>query len=373
MKVGASEIFSISASGVSVIGGVFDGSNGAADDWSQQGVRVTADGTTVRQVTVKSSPKIGIYTLNCNQVTIVGCTVVDSAYAGIFVQNDTPRTELYDISIADNLVESSSDSANGIYVRSDNDTQLFHRVYISRNTVKLPYNQSAITGAIVLFHGVDWSIDDNFVSGGYMGITCPQPTRAIISNNVVRGFKAIGIEIPGPVDNCTIVENIVDPDGTSATSGIQASAGVVTDVKIMRNTLRNYVGNCNLIDFNSGSISQRVMISDNFLLGKKGASGRFYGVFFNGSITGLVMSGNNVDGSSVPGSWGVRFLNSAWGVIVARNHFANLEGGVVGLAARDASYRLDYIFVVDNTQVNCGATLKDSTANGAIVGTNIFS
>jgi parallel beta-helix repeat protein len=382
MKAGATEILSVTGTGVSVFGGVFDGSNGTArDTWRQQGIRVSGDGVTVRNAKVQNSPAIGLYALNCSQITISGCTFTDNWYCGIFVQNARPDTgvyDIYDIVITDNLVKGSSDSANGIYVRGNSGTELVHRVTISGNTVILPYNQGGYeTGAIILFYGVDWLIDNNIAHGGDLGITCPVSTKAMISNNVVRGFSWIGIEIPGDrvgggVNHVTIKGNIVDPDGTSATSGIQSSAGNVNDVRIVGNVIKNFSSSCSLIDFNSGSVSRHITITGNFLTSAVGL-GSFTGVYFNGSITGLAMSGNTVDGSSSRSALGVQFLKGALGVSINANRFANLADAVVVMGAYDASDELDYINVAGNVVVNCGALLKNSTSNGAIVGNNIFT
>jgi parallel beta-helix repeat protein len=373
MEVGAAEILSVNAAGVSVVGGLFDASNGTARDWSQQGIRISGDGVTVRNVTVQNSPAIGVYALNCSQLTISGCTFTDNWYCGIFVQNGRPSAGVYDILINDNLVKGSSDAANGIYVRGNSGTELVHRVVISGNTVILPHNQTGVeTGAILLFYGVDWSITNNIARGGDLGITCPVPTKAMISNNAVSGFSSVGIEIPGVVDSVTIAGNVIDPDGTSATSGIQTSAGAVNDVRIVGNTIKNFTASCYLIDFNSGSISQGVTINGNFLSSAV-ESGSFNGVYFNGSITGLVMSGNIVDGASSRSAWGVHFLGSVSGAIINANRFANLPGAAVLLGASDASDTLDHINVVGNAVTNCGAILKDSTTNGAVVGTTIFT
>lgn len=373
MKVGAAVPLSVTASGVSVTGGVFDCSDATRDKGGKNGITITADGVTIRQVRVLNSPYHGIAAYACNQITISGCSVTNSAGAGIWAQNGS-LPSIYDIVIMDNMVDNSSAGklAEGIGVRGNKNTQRVSRVTVSRNTVCLPYGQSGQTGNISVTNGTDWIIQNNTIIGGYFGITCPDPIRASISINVIRGFNRIGIEIPGAVDDVTVMGNIVDPDGTPASSGIQASAGPVSDLSIVGNTIRNFSASCYLIDFSSGSRSERVKIIGNFLKSAVG-SGSFSGVYFNGEITGLDISGNIVEASSSAKSWGVRFLNSVTGAAVTGNRFADLTGGAVLLAARGASYKLDHISVVANELVNCGATLQDSTSEGAVVGPNIFT
>jgi hypothetical protein len=375
MQVGAARILSITGLGVSVVGGIFDGANGKVrDNWSQNGIEVAADGVTIRNATVQNSPVFGICAFNRNRLSISGCTLINNYLGGIFIQNSLAGpSDLYDISITHNLVKSSSgQDASGIAVRGESTIQRVNRVVISSNTVTLPYNQSGETGGIAVTNGVDWTVGNNIVTGGFLGITCPNPRKATISDNRVRGFSEVGIEIPGAVDGVTITRNFVDPDGTSAGSGIQASAGEVNDVRIVGNTIQNFLADGYLISFSSGSVSRQITINGNVLKSVVG-SGQFCGVYFNGGITGLAMWGNIVDGSSRPRSTGVTFLKSVLGASVNGNQFVNLAGAAVLLAAGGAGDTLDYINVVGNSVVNCGAKLKDSTGKRAVVGTNIFT
>ncbi len=375
MKVGAANVLTVTGTGVSVVGGVFDCSNGTKNDGSQNGLLVKTEGISVKNVTVQNSPYCGISAYNHSRITISGCTVRNSHFEGIFVQSWLAApSNIYDILITDNLVDNSLGGkySAGIGVRGETDNQRVNRVTISRNTVRLPYDQSWETGAISVWNGDDWVVANNIVFGGFLGITCPNPTRAIISDNVVRGFSEIGIEIPGAVDNVTIIRNRIDPDGTSATSGIQASAGTVKDLRILENFIKNFSTSCYLISFVTNEISQQVTVARNILACADG-SGSFTGVYFNGSVTGLTMSGNLVDGSSRANSWGVQFLKSVSGASINGNLFSNLAGAAVRLAASGHSYTLDHINVVGNSVVNCAAALKDSTAGGAVVGTNIFT
>lgn len=371
-KSGAPTAILITGVDVSIVGGVFDISNGTTHDWSQNGIKVAADGVAIRDAKIHNSPAFGICAFNHNRLTISGCTLLDNYYGGIFVQNSLAGpSNIFDITITENVVRSSSgQEASGIAVRGDSLTQLVNQVSINDNAVHLPYNQSGETGGIAVTCGADWEVRNNVVSGGFLGITCPNSTRATISDNVVYGFSMVGIEIPGVVENVTVARNVVESDGTSAGSGIQASAGAISDVRIVSNVIKNFAADCYLISFSSGSVSQRVIISGNTLTSSV-QSGSFTAVYFNGSVTGLSMSGNVVDGYSSPKSSGVRFLKSVAKASINANLFANLSDAAVRIEASDPGDILDYINVAGNAVVNCGAAFKDLTANGAIVGNNI--
>lgn len=374
MKVGAAAALLITGDGVSVVGGVFDSANGALHDWSQNGIKIAAHAVTIRNVRVQNSPAFGICAFNRNHIAISGCTLIDNYYGGIFVQNSLAEpSNIYNISITDNLVRSATgQEASGIAVRGDSVNQLVNRVTVSRNTVRLPYNQTGETGGISVTSGADWVVQNNVVSGGFLGITCPNSSRAIISDNAIHGFSAVGVEIPGFADSVTVTRNLIDPDGTSAASGVQASAGVVSDVRVVHNIIRNFSEDCYLISFSSGSISQRIAVSGNILTSAV-RSGTFSAIYFNGSVTGLSISGNLVDGASAPRSSGVQFLKSVSEASINANIFANLSDAAILLKASESSDKLDYINAAGNVVFNCGATLKDSTTSGAVVGANIVS
>lgn len=371
--------FRVTAADVSVIGGVIDCSNLEEGDSSKNAVEIAADGVSVRNVEVLNSPFHGIAAYDCSQVTISGCKIKNSSRAGIWAQNGSlPVTS--DILLTDNVVDNSSagNFAEGIGVRgNDKNAHRVSRITITRNTVRLPYNQSGRDGKlgrngnVQIVDGTDWTIQNNVIVGGYYGITCPDPVQGTVSINDIRGFSGVGIEIPGKVDNVNIIGNIVDAEGTSAVSGIQTSAGSVVDLSIVGNTITNFSENCNILDFSSYSISERLRISGNFLA-STGKGGSFVGVYFNGSITDLVVTGNIVDGLLSPKADGILFLNSVHRASITGNNFVNLSRAVVRMSARGSNYTLDHITIADNFIANCGATLENSTAEGAIVGSNIF-
>lgn len=378
-KPGSSVALRVSAVDVSVVGGVIDCSNLDEGDSSKNAIEIAADGVSVREVEVLNSPWHGIAAYDCSQITISGCKIKNSSRAGIWAQNGSlPVTS--DILLTDNLVDNSSagNFAEGIGVRgNDKIAHRVSRVTISRNTVRLPHGQPGRdgklgrTGSISVTDGTDWAVQNNVIVGGFFGITCPDPVRGTISINTVRGFSGIGIEIPGNVDNVTIIGNTIDADGMAASSGIQASAGFVNNLSIVGNEITNFSGASRLLDFSSGSISEKVRISGNYLTAASDADS-LTAVYFNGSITDATLTGNIVDGSSSPKSQGVLFLNSVERASISGNNFANLSGAVVRMGARGASYTLDNITIVNNSISNCGARLEDSTADDAFVGPNIY-
>lgn len=376
MKTGASEILKVTGAGVIITGGTFDGSNGTAHDGSQQGLLIEADNVTIDGATVIDSPLYGIRANNHDGFTVTGCTVVNSYGEGIFFQNSLSASHS-DIVIKDNYIDNSSggDRSSGIYVRGDTATKRVQRVVISRNTVVAPYSQApGVTGAVIVWNGTDFVVSDNILIGTNLSVTCPNAVMATISNNTIRGFDAYAIELPagggGVVENVSIVGNLIDPDGTTATTGITTNSSNINNVSIIGNTIRNFSVGCQLISFLSNSIVNKVTINGNVLTSNP-ASGGFDGVYFNCVVTGLAMSGNSIDGSSRPGSNGVQFLKSVTGASITGNNFTNLAYGVT-LAASGGSDTLDHISIVGNTQVNCATLLRNVTSGGATVGSQVF-
>lgn len=392
MKAGAREILLVTASGVSIAGGVFDGSNGTQEPSSQRnGVKTVGSGFTIRNSTIQNVSLYGISAFNSSQITIANCTIRNSYAEAIWIRNSlVGPSNLSDISITDNLVDNSTGGqrASGIGFFSDAFDQRINRVLVSGNSIRLPYGQTTgITGCIGLYNSTDFVVINNFCSGGFISISCPNALQGKIASNTVRGFNYLGIELPvhppGEVNNVSVIGNLLDPDGVSAAAGIQTSAngysavnsgptGGISNLSILGNTIRNFVSGPNLINFGSGSVCSSISIVGNTLTSAV-RSGRFAAITFNGNITGLAMSKNSVDGSSTVNSCGVLFLRSASNVDIQANQFANLSVAAVNLESRERSDALDHIKIVGNRVLNCGAVLKNSTTNGAVVGTNIFT
>lgn len=373
MKSGASEILSITANGMTLVGGVFDGSNGTKNDWSQQGIRVTGDGVTIQNATVQHSPKAGIYALNCNRITVSGCTIINSNYKGIFVQSDSASGPLniYDIVITDNLVDNSSgwDGARGIGVRAgDENEQLANRITIRHNTVRLPYGQSIDTETIVLTNGADYIVEGNIVIGGFLGISCANTRRGIISNNLVRGFRRAGIEIPLNTADVTISRNYIDSDGVGSGYGIWASRGKVSDVVILGNSITSFPAGLSAgISFDNRSIVEGVTVSGNKITSEV-ASGQFVGLRFLGTVANLTITENMIDASSTPESCGIQFICPTTDVSIKANQFKNIAQAAVLLSGIGGPF--SHINFSGNHVTNCGAGLGGS---GLASATNVIS
>ncbi len=373
MKTGASEILAVTANGVTLVGGVFDGSNGTKSDWSQQGVRVTGDGVTILNAIVQHSPKAGIYATNCNQVTVSGCTIINSNYKGIFVQSHsaTGPLNIYDIVITDNLIDNSAgwNGARGIGVRAGDENQQFaNRVTISRNTIRLPYGQSMETESIVLTNGADYIVEGNTVIGGFLGISCANTRRGVISNNLVRGFRRAGIEIPLDTIDVTISGNSIDSDGVDSGFGIWASRGRVRAVAISDNAISNFPAGLSAgISFDSRSIVEGATVSGNSITSAV-KSGQFIGLRCLGSVANLAITENMIDASSTPESYGMQFICPATGVYIRGNQFSNVAQAAVLLSGLGGPFR--DITYVENQVANCGAGLG---GNGLASATNLIS
>jgi hypothetical protein len=370
MATGATAILSVTGAGVSVTGGVLDGSNGTNVN-TQDGLVVSANGVSVRNVTVQDSPSYGIRASGYSQLTVSDCTITNSALEGIFFANflATPSS-INDILITNNVIESSESLTGGIYVRGNSATQRVKDVVISGNTVRVPSNPVAETGGIIVFFGTDYTVSHNIVAGGSLGITCPGPIRASIFGNTVRGFRDTGIEIPDNVNQCVISGNVIDPDGAAGFAGVQTSQGNVNDLTISGNTIKGFtVTGPRLIDFNTGSVPDRVAITGNVLRSNVTS---FRGIWFNVPVLNMVIAGNVIDGASTTSSSGVVLLDGATGVTISGNHFSNLATGAIVLASGAATAQ-DYISLSANGYVNCGAVLFNGNygSGASALGVNV--
>jgi hypothetical protein len=222
MATGAANCLRITADDVTIDGGVFDASNGTLHDDSQHGIFVydssgNADGVTIRNVEVRNSPGNGIYNVQGNRFTVTGCRVIDSYYSSIFTLNGTSGTMVSDIVVTDNHVESSFNSATGLGVLGGSEALYpncpVQRIKISRNTVILPPPGPVPTSTIGVINCQDWVISNNICVGSELGISNGNIVRGVISNNTVRNFKGVGIEISGDVNGCTVSGNVLDLTG----------------------------------------------------------------------------------------------------------------------------------------------------------------
>lgn len=377
MEVGAKTVLSITATGVSVVGGIFDCSNVTEHSGSANGIEINADSVTINNVTVENSPFYGIAAYNHSKINISDCSVTNSYIEGIWVQNTLAGpSHLYDIVITGNLVDNSSGGthSSGIGVHGNSANQRINRVQVSGNTIRVPYNQASLnTGCIGPLHCTDLSVIENECHGSYISISCATTVRGVISNNVVRGFKYVGIELPEGAYEVTVSGNIIDADGVEAKSGIQASAGSMNNVTINGNTIGNFpVGPCTAISFNSGAALNGVVVSAN-TLSSAVTAGEFNGILCAEAATNVTISENVIDASSTADSWGIQVLNSTKGMAIIGNRFGNIAKSAVLLYATGAGITFDHIYFTGNMVKNCGAGLTNSVGGNATSGPNIVA
>ena len=393
MATGAANILLITANDVTIDGGVFDGSNGTAIDWSQQGIRVDeADGATISNVEVRDSPMHGVYNTNGNRFTLTDCRIINQYGGGIFVLNGTTATVVSDIIITGNHVESSFDSANGIGVLgggvafSDRPVQ---RVRVSHNTIILPPPGSISTAAISVSRCRDWIISDNICEGSELGISNEMLTRAVISNNVVRKFTVIGIEISGTIDGCTVSGNVIDGTETTEASGILGASGGTQTLNRL-NIVGNYIfGFTNVMTaiaitgFSESSSLTSAAIADNAI---QADCSKFIGISLGLPVSNVTISGNTFDAATINTSVnGIEFQKSATNCAIFANTFKSETSGTTNFPISFGSGTASGVSVTGNTfragvsagfaTVQSSATLNNVTFTGNSVNgeTSTFS
>jgi hypothetical protein len=366
MAVGSSAVVTITGDGVTVEGGTLDASNGTLHDWSQNGVVITGDDATLRNVTILNSPKHGVRGLNCGGTTVTGCTITDSYNNGVFIQNLTGEPDRYHFRITDNTVVTSSIYGAGLSVMSV-DVHTLHDVHIVNNTVRVPRDSGEIQALAAAWNCTDAIIDSNILDGGWGGISYPEALRHIISNNVISGFWKYGIEVATNPKNVVIAGNTIDMDGVSkATDGIVGSVGSAENIVITGNTLSGFnVGTSKAISL-SYAINGLV-ISGNAI---SNVSGRLDAIYLFGDKDGVSITNNVIDANSVDPSIGIQTISGAiTGLTITGNTFRNIVTGCVNLSSTGSATYTD-VTVVGNTFSNCGPTIY---GGGATAGTSIVT
>ncbi len=189
-------------------------------------------------------------------------------------------------------------------------------VTVSRNTVRLPRDPNTESSCIGVTNCTDWLVSENNVAGSALGISCPNPVRAAISNNQVREFSSMGIEIPGDVTDCLVSDNIIDAAVVAgAGSGIQKnSQGRVKGLRVVNNSISGgFAGSMCGISFSSGgSQVESASVTGNVV---RANCDKFVGLQVNDTAQNLTISGNTFDAGMVS--------SSIHGIFFSRNCVSN--------------------------------------------------
>jgi hypothetical protein len=405
-------LVTISAPNVSIVGGALNLSaitdaeyfNSAIAVWSGtvlSGVYGNfgsgAAGAVIRDVTINDAASHAIHVVSTNSVTITGCTIKNFYHTGILVQTDVNEpTGVYDFLIHGNRLESNSASyAAALYIGANDqpssnfDTAVarVRRARVTDNSCAIPRNLipgGPDTGAIQMFNAEDCVIDGNITDGGAMGITTGFLRRTVISENTCSGWRGIGIEVSGGLDDVTVISNILDSDGAGgpfdAVSGAQSAGGSLkqtitgilssgdktfTNYTIAGNTITGFTTSARaagLMLYNSnrpasGGTFDGVKISGNSITAG-GGSQKFSGLTVYAPTTNLTITGNTIDSASRDDSSGIEIAESTHdGVSITGNTFSNCS-----VAAFSPHVLTDGVFTnfsfARNLVRNCGAIIR---------------
>jgi hypothetical protein len=365
-----------------------------------------AAGAVIDGVTINDAPGYGVYIYNTNSATVTGCTITDFFRAGIVVQNGggvaAEKTNIHDFVIHGNRLESKWASfASPLYVGTNDqvgtgfaakDQRVTH-ARITNNSCVIPrdaypgqgsfWDGAVEGGAIQAFNLEDSVIANNTTEGGAFGITTGYLRRVNISNNTVRGYRGMGVEISGGSEDVTILGNLVDVDGAGGpyneTTGLQDPAGTVwttvsgihttpnysaditTNLTILGNTVSGFTTTGVVAAIDVANNCEGVVVSGNTLTGVGGTS-KFVGVYLSSKThNNVTVTGNTIDGASRPGGTGSTGVwsvgTNAAGVSITGNNIANctraafeasfIAGGVIS----DFNYR-------GNLVRNCAMNLR---------------
>lgn len=405
-------LVTISAPNVSIVGGTLNLSaingaeyfNSAIAVWSGTvlgGVYGNfgsgAAGAVIRGVTIKDAASYGIHVVSTNSVTITRCSIKNFYQTGIIVQTDINEPiDVHDFLIHGNRLESDSASrAAALYIgANDQSSSNFEtavarvrRARVTDNSCVIP--RSLIpggpdAGAIQMFNAEDCVIDGNITDGGAMGITTGFLRRTVISGNSCSGWRGIGIEVSGGLDDVTVIGNVLDSDGAGgpfdAVSGAQSAGGsskqtitgilssgdkTFTNYTIAGNTITGFTTSARaagIMLYNSnrpasGGTFEGVKVSDNSITAG-GGSQKFSGLVVFAPTTNLTITGNTVDGASRIDSSGIEIVESTHdGVSIIGNNFSNCSVAAFSPHALTTGAFTNISFA-GNLVRNCGAVIK---------------
>lgn len=410
-------LITISATNVSIVGGTLDLSGIPPDLETliplSSGVAVwsgtvatgvvygahgsAAAGAVIREMRINDAPGHGIHILNTDSVTVTGCTAKDFFKSGITVQNEN-STDIHDFLIHGNRLESKWASLAAPLNVGANDQPLSNfdaavmrvrRARVTNNSCVIPRNLipgGLDTGAIQMFNAEDCVIDGNITDGGAMGITTGFLRRTVISGNTCSGWRGIGIEVSGGLDDVTVIGNVLDSDGAGgpfdAVSGAQSAAGslkktitgilssgdrIFSSYTIAGNTITGFTTPARaagLMLYNSsrpasGGTFEGVKISDNSITAG-GGSQKFSGLLVYAPTTNLTITGNTIDGASSDFSSGIEIAESTHvGVLITGNTFSNCSVAAFSPHALTNGGFTNISFT-GNLVRNCGAVIKEA-------------
>lgn len=199
------------------------------------------------------------------------------------------------------------------------------------------------------------------------------PKGIAIRENTITSLSTSGtysaIYFNCPVTDLSVAGNRID--GTSADfRGITFLHGDVENINIGGNSVKILASNSAFFTtFGSDSTVNRCTVGGNILTSE---APTFKAVYCNAPIANLTVTDNTIDGSTSVNSCGLDFFESVNNVSVSNNQFKNLTDAAVKLSTPIAAC-LDHIQLAGNTYFNCAATLLDTTSNGAVVGSNVFT
>jgi hypothetical protein len=411
-------LITISAPNVSIIGGTLDLSaipgayffNAGIAIWSGSVLSSTygafgsgAAGAVIRDVTINNASAYAVWVQSTNSVTITGCTFRDFWQAAVFVARDLTVADLYDFVIDNNYAETVySSQAAGFGVGAndqsldnfDNAVKRYRRVRITNNVSRQPRTYipgGYRSGCIEMFNVEDAVIAGNITDGGAFGITTGAVRRVTYSGNVCRGWKEIGLEVSGGLEDVVVTGNMLDSEGAggpfNATTGAQDAGGALSQTisGIMSagpKSYKNYVIANNVItgfttaaraggislantSFPGGGTIENVTISGNSITAG-GGSAQFSAIAPAMSAENLTITGNTIDGFSRTPSKGIDLLDGATygSVTISGNSFNDLQYAVY------AAGTLSDISVTGNLVKNC---TFNTLGPGAASATNLVS
>lgn len=357
-----SPIVNVTATGVIIEGGTFNGSGATGNGFSVNSVASAQ----IRRTTILNTSDHAVFGQDCDRLLLDRNSITATGSTAILVQCLT--ADVVDVVIRKNRVDLSalnpaSSAWGGIGIRGFS-TFKMRRAKILANRVYLPTSPtdpSLHSLCIETAVGSPGSIvEGNHTNGGSMGISVAISDNTTVAANYVFGPATAGIEVPQGI-GVTVSANTIDGNGICL-------YGVWIDGNSPYSNGTTVAGNT-IIGCATHGVFQ-VNGNNTTVVGntiKHDTAGAVDAILLQG-VTGFAVAGNSLDGGSV-GLRGVQIDTGTIGSITG-NVFRNFVTTDVSLLVSSA-FTIDHVSITGNSTSRSGALVAISTSGGGAIGTNV--
>lgn len=342
------------------------------DRWNYYGIRIAGDNCQVKDCVISNEGGLGIAATSGTKHSIIGNIITGAGKAGIYISDTV--TNLENISIVNNRVETSHIACLGIAIYGNNDisTSRARRCLVNNNILEgLLTGNSGSQSAAINLRATDSVVDGNSVYGFALGITCDATNSTSCCGNRIQS-ETLGIEMLGRAN--TIMGNVI----SSGTTGISISQG--NDPTLEVNDRNVITGNV-ISNFSSSAIyiladttlttwaSGQIVTTDT----KRRYQGNVYIATSGGTTNGTPPT--HLEGSTSDGTIPWTYLYTTGGQNVIANNQIDASRTTVGINVAGQGCRStlicgNSIIGPGKSTSNSRAIILDSVERGVVINSN---